>query len=145
MPALSPITSVSDAGEWPESAVAIIRKEMRGRVDVVIPGAAGTYDAETDSYVGGTPDTPVIYNRPARIRPLSYREISGAADPRTVGTHRATIEMLDGDPLIPEDAILVIRHGGKNRNLDGTRQRIQWAEASTESPFLFITARAGDD
>ena len=144
MPALSPTTQPADAGEWPETAVAIIRKELRGRVDVVIPGSPGTWDAETDSFVGGTEDVPIIYNRAARVRPLSFRAISSAADPRTVATHRTTIEMHDGDPLIPDGAVLVIRHGGKNRLLDGTRQLIQWAEASTESPFLFITGKAGD-
>jgi len=140
---LAPISSPAD-GDWPDAAVAIIRKELRGRVDVVIPGDPGTWDAETDSITGGTDDTVLIYNRPARIRPLGYREIHGASDPRLVGTHRTTIEMREGDPLIPKDAVLNVRHGGKNRALDGTSQRITWAEASTESPFLFLTGKADD-
>jgi len=140
-PALLPLTAPA---EWPESAVAVIRKELRGRIDIVTPGETGTWNPVTDEIEGGTDDTPLIYDRPARIRELSAREIASSSDSRAVGSHRVTIEMRDGDPLIPkEGAILVVRDGGRAKFLTGERMAVVFATATTESPFLFITVKAG--
>ncbi|KZE41438.1 hypothetical protein [Microbacterium sp. T32] len=141
-PALLPLT---DPAEWPESAVAVIRKELRGAIDIVIPGEPGSWNPDTDRVEGGTADTVLVYDRRARIRELSAREIASSSDSRGVGTHRVTIEMEAGDHLIPDEgAVVVVRNGGRSQKLTGERLPITWVTASTDNaPFLFITVKYG--
>jgi hypothetical protein len=141
-PALLPL---SDPTEWPESAVAVIRKELRGSIDIVTPGEPGSWNPDTDRIEGGTPDEVLVYDRRARIRELSAREIATSSDSRGVGTHRVTIEMEVGDHLIPDEgAVVVVRNGGRSQKLTGARLPITHISASTDNaPFLFLTVKEG--
>ena len=112
--ALRPIT----ADSWAEEIADAAREFFNATIDVLLPGTPGKYNPSSDSYTGGTEDTPVIEDRPARAQHIRLAtEQSGSREWSAKRRYRFQIDLLPGDPTVTKGMIVRVRDGGRDPSL----------------------------
>lgn len=105
-----PLTVTPTAESWADEIASIAAEVFDAVVDVVIPGEPGKYDPKTDGATAGTPDTPLITERAARIQHLRLpAEVAGSREWATKRRYRIQFVDEAGDPFIPMGAIARVR------------------------------------
>jgi hypothetical protein len=137
-----PLQPLRPAVDWRDEFVAALAPELGASISLSLPGAPGVIDPLTDTPSDGSAGTVILEQRDARGRRVKFREHISGDQWRTPGTWRWTIIPEPGDKEIPDGCTLTVLDGGDAVELTGKTMTVIEATRSTESPVIFIDAKA---
>lgn len=135
--ALRAINSTS----WSEEILEVAREYFNGVIDVFIPATLGKYDPVTDERTGEgyVPEQVLIGARQARIQQLQTpREQSGSYEWSTKRRYRFQVELLTNDPVIHKGAMVRVRDGGRDSQLEDYVYQVTSASNSSHAALRTI-------